>query len=517
MLRAIWFFGAILYFSTVLSQELELKSANMDEFPIVEFKVHARNPEFDLEGAIIVEEEKEVVPNSITKEDQIESEKGKTVLFIIENHYLAERNVQREYFSQIVNALESAQFEKGDEIIMASFDWERNDTLLFFANSGESIDLDEFKFIASNMQAKSSLGKKSDKGKSSELYRAMSEALEFLEGFETDNLKSLFVMSGEFSYTFAPVYKDPDLVIDKSLELNIPIYSLGFDIGMNDKYSLKEVCEKTYGESHTGDLNWIDESVTYLQEALEDMANRSGGSHFIITYTSSLPKDGKDHSVILSKSGKGLFNHVLSAPSKSFGEQIKDNLIVFLLLIIALIGSVVGVFLFLSKKKKERIQKEREQTDQLEQVKQENERSSAQLKAQDQKMKLKEEQDKQKELAEKKRKEREQHELYIESQLKEMRESGLPHLRVVVVDNTSDYEINAPTYTIGREGSNNVVLELNTVSKLHAQIVYSKGQYTIYDLGSTNGVQVNGIRKDAHQLEHNDVFEIGGVNFTYLK
>jgi ABC-type multidrug transport system ATPase subunit/pSer/pThr/pTyr-binding forkhead associated (FHA) protein len=63
--------------------------------------------------------------------------------------------------------------------------------------------------------------------------------------------------------------------------------------------------------------------------------------------------------------------------------------------------------------------------------------------------------------------------------------------------------------TIGRDASNDVVIDHPVVSKRHAEIIKHEGKVILVDLGSTNGTFVNGIKVKRHQLQELDRIVIG--------
>jgi ABC-type multidrug transport system ATPase subunit/pSer/pThr/pTyr-binding forkhead associated (FHA) protein len=63
--------------------------------------------------------------------------------------------------------------------------------------------------------------------------------------------------------------------------------------------------------------------------------------------------------------------------------------------------------------------------------------------------------------------------------------------------------------TIGRDASNDVVIDHPVVSKRHAEIIKQEGKVILVDLGSTNGTFVNGIKVKRHQLQELDRIVIG--------
>jgi pSer/pThr/pTyr-binding forkhead associated (FHA) protein len=56
------------------------------------------------------------------------------------------------------------------------------------------------------------------------------------------------------------------------------------------------------------------------------------------------------------------------------------------------------------------------------------------------------------------------------------------------------------------------------VSRRHAEVRPSGGSWTVRDLGSTNGVKVNGRRLDParpQSLKHGDMLELGTARVTF--
>lgn len=70
--------------------------------------------------------------------------------------------------------------------------------------------------------------------------------------------------------------------------------------------------------------------------------------------------------------------------------------------------------------------------------------------------------------------------------------------------------------TIGRSRSCDVVLEDANVSRTHAEVRPRGGGWLVADLGSTNGVAVNGVRIErAHALTPGDRIELGTTVLTF--
>jgi len=70
------------------------------------------------------------------------------------------------------------------------------------------------------------------------------------------------------------------------------------------------------------------------------------------------------------------------------------------------------------------------------------------------------------------------------------------------------------TTTIGRSRRNDVVLPEDAASAQHCRIDREGDSYVLHDLGSTNGVFVNGARTERAVLQHGDRMKVGDTVFT---
>src|SRR5260370_42072339 len=79
------------------------------------------------------------------------------------------------------------------------------------------------------------------------------------------------------------------------------------------------------------------------------------------------------------------------------------------------------------------------------------------------------------------------------------------------------YQIEKPVINIGRQLSNDIIVEDKRVSRNHAQIKYQPdGQFAIFDLGSTNGITINNTPNMRHHILRNgDRFTIGSYDFYF--
>ncbi|QDV58232.1 diguanylate cyclase [Rosistilla oblonga] len=72
------------------------------------------------------------------------------------------------------------------------------------------------------------------------------------------------------------------------------------------------------------------------------------------------------------------------------------------------------------------------------------------------------------------------------------------------------------TIQIGRDSHCSLRLPDHSVSRRHAEIVKQGDHYTIRDLGSTNGVIINGQAVQSHELQTGDRIQLGSRIFRFL-
>lgn len=95
-------------------------------------------------------------------------------------------------------------------------------------------------------------------------------------------------------------------------------------------------------------------------------------------------------------------------------------------------------------------------------------------------------------------------------------EAGLiPEEAFLVIDGVKVIPLTQAVVSIGRRVENTVVLDDPRVSRNHAQLRALKGRYVLYDLDSTGGSFVNGVRVTQSLLYPGDVISLAGVNVVY--
>ena len=86
-----------------------------------------------------------------------------------------------------------------------------------------------------------------------------------------------------------------------------------------------------------------------------------------------------------------------------------------------------------------------------------------------------------------------------------------------VLDEGSEYELDAAPLTIGRGGQNDVAIDADEfASARHVRIEPRRDGVWVHDLGSTNGTFVNGVRLDRpRKLVDGDLVRIGETELRF--
>ena len=70
--------------------------------------------------------------------------------------------------------------------------------------------------------------------------------------------------------------------------------------------------------------------------------------------------------------------------------------------------------------------------------------------------------------------------------------------------------------TVGRVDDAGICISHRSLSRLHCRFTYAAGAFSVQDLGSANGVQVNGKEIAETRLATGDLIELGQVKLRYL-
>lgn len=80
-----------------------------------------------------------------------------------------------------------------------------------------------------------------------------------------------------------------------------------------------------------------------------------------------------------------------------------------------------------------------------------------------------------------------------------------------------EWPLDATPLVVGRGFDAGLCLSEPTLSRQHAELDFDGSRLVVRDLGSTNGVRVNGVRCDRTELEEGDMLQIGELKLRVLE
>jgi pSer/pThr/pTyr-binding forkhead associated (FHA) protein len=97
-----------------------------------------------------------------------------------------------------------------------------------------------------------------------------------------------------------------------------------------------------------------------------------------------------------------------------------------------------------------------------------------------------------------------------------MKERGnFPWFEYFVDGKGGTWQMTRPSIIVGRQDGCNWLVPNGTVSRKHFKVSFNGSEYSLEDLGSSNGVVVNGRKVSRCRLQSSDVIEFGNVRATF--
>jgi predicted component of type VI protein secretion system len=101
--------------------------------------------------------------------------------------------------------------------------------------------------------------------------------------------------------------------------------------------------------------------------------------------------------------------------------------------------------------------------------------------------------------------------------LEDARAEGIEREALSLTVAGRSHRLSKRTTSIGRSRDCDVVLNDPNVSRLHAEVRHVGIEYVLYDMDSTNGVEINGQQVARHPLAHGDRIVMGGTELRVEK
>ncbi|GAB4130764.1 MAG: hypothetical protein Fur0041_00290 [Bacteroidia bacterium] len=504
--------ATVLVHVAVAQENIKVTEVRTDSFPDLRVYLHIRDPKGFPSGNVSVTDGKENIATRNTEYKKEIRDDGKCVLILVENHYLPSRYPVRMFFQEMLQQTLPGAVGKKDEFAIASFDWHRNGQTVFRETENFTGNVASLQESVKNIKPKADLG---NDNQGSDIYQAIAEGLDILEKHNSDKPKFLVVLSDEFYNIYDKQYSSGDLS-QKAREKNIPIYTMRYDLGMADKYSLSEVAESSWGEFYNSNSGDFENASKYFLKFLNTAVERSKGHTYIIRYKAESRKDGLAHTALLHLPNTPPLNFTYTAPEPTISEQIKENKLAAVAIVLLLgVAGYMG-YASLKKKKVRELREKEEQQKKLRDMEQQQYQAESLLKKQEQQLESLQQQESSRLRAEEEKKRKA---VADEERLRligEMKSKGaFPRLVVHVNGNTNTIEISEPVFTVGRENGNTLVISHPTVSRRHAEIRYQGGVYLLVDTGSSNGTLLNGGRIRTEVLHDADHIKMGDIDMTF--
>lgn len=434
---------------------------------------------------------------------ELNNKKTKTVLFLWED--MASHSGQYRAFKQILTSFFSVDKANGDKFNVAVF----NRRPFNATSGGNNWHLLSDKFLSGNEildkinTDKSSAVHYPKDPFAADLYASIEDALKLFNECKNED-KMIVLMTAGLNVSLSGATKERASLEEDARKANIPIYVVYYPYSGNTHIpsNIIGIAENTQGKVIS--LQNTTETVTQLVEYYTNLSTRN----YRFGFTTNQKLDGKRHTITLQISNGKNEQARFNAPNMTFRVWVKENLWLFIAIVVSFI-TLVGIVIWLISRKsaqrrrkiKEDIEKKQYQIDEL-QGKQERERQE-------------------REETERKRKEEETNKIREEEEMRLIQlmqtKNLYPRLQCKVVGSHGFiYNITKPHTTIGRKGyDNDVTFDSSTVTKKHAEIIFTGTNFEIIDKGSTNKVIVNGEFFQRTPLKDGDIIGLGEavINF----
>ena len=95
----------------------------------------------------------------------------------------------------------------------------------------------------------------------------------------------------------------------------------------------------------------------------------------------------------------------------------------------------------------------------------------------------------------------------------------MPRVTITVPEKTPQpyrFQIDRQSVTLGRGSENDIAIDCGSISVKHAEMLRVEGGYELRDVGSTNGIKLDGERMDVIRLRSGLGVKLGDVSFDFL-
>jgi len=336
-----------------------------------------------------------------------------------------------------------------------------------------------------------------------DLYASIEDAIKLLTE-NKNNEKMIVLMTAGLNVSLSGATKERASLEEDARKANIPIFVVYYPYQGNSHIpsNITGIAENTGGK--------VISAVNSMETAakLLDYYTKLNTRNYQFTFTTNQRRDGNLHRATLQVSNVKSEQVRFVAPSMTLGVWIKENIWLFIALVVAFVGLLAFGFWLIRNKIAERDRKAA-----IEKARFENEISASNQALSN--MKREQEYKEQQRQAEIDRKTREEED---ERLARLMQTKNLfPRLQCRVGNDNFTHNINAPYTTIGRGKDNDLILNHETVSGQHAEILFTSGGFEIINKSKsyTKGIIINGQFFQRATLKSGDIIGLGETIVTF--
>ena len=503
-----------------------LGEVDVSDYPNVAFSINHSNPDVlsesiqvrqAMQADFILASEVNVV-KTVAKV----SSENKCVLFLFE--YSTHEDKEEQYltfYSALVKALPEIVIP-GDEIKICSFSLKKpNNKFLHEVNEKFTDNTAELIHALNNNLAQPR--NHINKFRTSALYASIFEGVQLLKDHPSILPKSIVLLSEERNNRPTNL-SNSILSTDLARTNNISINTIKYNWKGTYQYHDASISSLSYGVARelsrsTGyftNSKKKSETIKILRDLFREIPKRALGSVFEIKATlpdtlldgskKTIKINSSDDDGVTSISFMGKGNRVMVLFQMHFILSILVSIIVTVLLIVSL-------FIVVSKRKKNLARKNANEI----LLKTQRETQRTQLDIQQKELDDLRVQDVDRKIAAEKQNTKDTNEAEERRLFIEMQNLGQLPLLIISGDHQEKtITINKSVFWVGRDSSNDLVINNSNFSKRHFYIRFRDEVYSIYDNSSTNGVRLNGKLISTHTLSDTDVIQIASIKFTFI-
>lgn len=342
----------------------------------------------------------------------------------------------------------------------------------------------------------------------SSLYQAIDDGLDILKKEPVDRTGVIIVVTAGLDYKTNGSITEME-VRQNAIEAGIPIYVVKYPF-FEDQPEINILAEKTSGFVISSD-NFLNVSDS-LKWYYINMDFLLWGVDYQISFKSNCERDGKLHSLRFMVDKVQQFQLMYETPDATFGMWLLKNWWLVIFAILLLVGFAVLMMYIVRKKKEEHKQE-------TESIKKQMRRERAEIeKRYNQELEVLKHEQRNKEQAAKETFMRERDAANDERLSKLMHTKNLiPRLKCISGKDVFTFTITKPRITLGRDNDNDVVFNNQTVSGLHAEIVFNGSEFIIINKSHSysQGIVINGQLHQEYSLHNGDMIGLGEIVITF--